>query len=131
MTSKIQFTETIEPRAGDLLIFVDETGDERFAGTQDYYGLGGCAVLANRYEYLKAKWRAVRQRINGDPASPLHGTSMERSSENFSVLRNFFLGPSFVRFTAVMTVNRRRAEEGQLAIVPAPADEQSAEVKAR
>lgn len=30
--------------AHDLLVFIDDTGHEAFAGNQPYYGLGGCVV---------------------------------------------------------------------------------------
>lgn len=33
-----------------LLVFLDETGNETFAGTQPYFGIGGCAVLGAHYE---------------------------------------------------------------------------------
>jgi hypothetical protein len=37
--------EEKKPDADDLLVFVDETGHETFAGNQGFYGLGACAVL--------------------------------------------------------------------------------------
>jgi hypothetical protein len=45
-------SDEIHCAAGDLLIFVDDTGHESF-GSQHYFGLGGCAVLAEHYSRLK------------------------------------------------------------------------------
>jgi hypothetical protein len=38
--------EEMHCAADDLLVFIDDTGHESFAGDQEYYGLGGCAVRA-------------------------------------------------------------------------------------
>jgi hypothetical protein len=43
------FTE-INPDADDLLVFVDDTGHETFAGNQGFYGLGGCVTTGLAYE---------------------------------------------------------------------------------
>jgi hypothetical protein len=55
-----------------LLVFIDETGHETFAGDQNYYGLGGCALMVGTYDVLKARWKEVRKIVNGDPEAPLH-----------------------------------------------------------
>jgi hypothetical protein len=100
---KPSFDEELKPGADDLLVFVDDTGHETFAGNQGFYGLGGCAVLGAGYPHLKERWRAVRTAINGDPDVPLHGSEMERNADNFAVLSEFFLDPSFVRIAATTT----------------------------
>jgi hypothetical protein len=82
----------------DLLVFIDDTGHESFAGDHEYYGLGGCLVLGGaHYSWLKAQWRDVRRRINGSPDAPLHASTMERNTRNFSILSKFFLDRSFAR----------------------------------
>jgi hypothetical protein len=86
-----------------LLVFVDDTGHETFAGNQGFYGLGGWVVLGAGYPHLKERWRAVRQAINGDPDLPLHGSEFEQEPENFAVLFQCFLDPSFVRIAARTT----------------------------
>jgi hypothetical protein len=100
---KPTFDEELKPGAGDLLVFVDDTGHETFAGDQGFYGLGGCVVLGAGYPHLKERWRAVRKAINGDRDAPLHGSEMGRNANNFAVLSEFFLDPSFVRIAAITT----------------------------
>jgi hypothetical protein len=95
--------EELKPAADDLLIFVDDTGHEIFAGDQRFYGLGGCAVLGAGYAHLKAKWGEVRAVINGDPNAPLHASTMEHKTKNFAALSGFFLDPAFVRIAAATT----------------------------
>lgn len=102
---QLETEEEIQCAADDLLVFIDDTGHESFSGSQEYYGLGGCAVLSAHYGRLKTLWMDVRTCINGSPDAPLHASNMIRNSDNFRVLPKFFLGRSFVRFavTAVKT----------------------------
>ena len=75
-----------------------------FAGTHDYYGLGGCAVLGAHYEWLKKQWREVRRLINGSADAPLHAADTTwRCDRSFAVLSQFFLDRSFVRIAATST----------------------------
>jgi hypothetical protein len=97
------FDEELRPDADDLLVFVDDTGHETFAGNQGFYGLGGCVVLGAGYPHLIETWRAVRKLINGDSDRPLHASELERKAENFAVLSEFFLDPSFIRIAATTT----------------------------
>ena len=100
---KPTFDEELKPGADDLLVFLDDTGHETFAGNQGFYGLGGCVVLGAGYGHLKERWRAVRKVINDDPDLPLHASEFARKAENFAVLSEFFLDPSFVRIAATTT----------------------------
>jgi len=102
MGSKPIFTE-ITPSANDLVFFIDDTGHERFAGDQGYYGLGGCVVLASHYPHVKDQWKGVRQSINGDQESPLHASEMKREQANFDALSKFFESPAFIRIAATTT----------------------------
>lgn len=95
--------EDLRPDADDLLVFVDDTGHETFAGNQGFYGLGACVVLAAGYAHLKAKWGEVRTIATGDPDAPLHASTMERKTENFEALSGFFLDPSFIRIAVTTT----------------------------
>jgi hypothetical protein len=91
--------EEIPCAADDLLIFIDDTGHESFTGNQEYYGLGGCAVLGAHYGRLKTLWMDVRHSINGSPDAPLHASDMSiRSSGSYAILSKFFLDRSFARF---------------------------------
>jgi hypothetical protein len=94
--------EEIKFDADDLLVFVDDTGHETFAGNQGFYGLGACVVLGAGYAHLKAKWGEVRTIAVGSPDASLHASTIERKPENFAALSGFFLDPSFIRI-AVMT----------------------------
>jgi hypothetical protein len=90
--------------ANDLLVFIDDTGNELFAGDQGYYGLGGSVVLGAGYGRLKEQWKVVRSYINGSPEAPLHASDMSiRKPCNFAALSKFFLDRSFARI-AVATL---------------------------
>src|SRR4029077_12993680 len=60
-------------------------------------------LLGAGYAHLKERWRAVRKAINDDPDLPLHGSEFERKADNFAVLSEFFLDPSFVRIATTTT----------------------------
>jgi hypothetical protein len=95
--------EELKPDADDLLVFVDDTGHETFAGNQGFYGLGACVVLGAGYPHLKAKWGEVRKKAAGDPDTPLHASTIERKPENFEALSEFFLDRSFIRIAVTTT----------------------------
>src|ERR1700731_927670 len=96
--------EEIKPAADDLLVFIDDTGHETFAGNQGYYGLGGCLVMGFAYEYLKEKWCGVRKIINGDPEAPLHGSDITANPkpESLAALSTFFEDRSFARIAVAI-----------------------------
>jgi hypothetical protein len=94
--------EEIKITAGQLLVFIDDTGHESYKG-HNYYALGGCIVLGAGYAWLKQQWRVVREAINGDPDKALHAADMQRKPENFEALARFFLDPSFARISAAST----------------------------
>jgi hypothetical protein len=97
--------EEIKPDADDLLVFIDDTGHETFAGNQGFYGLGGCLMMGSAYAHLKEKWRGVRKSINGDPEAPLHASDITANPkpESFAVLRTFFEDGSFARIAVTTT----------------------------
>ena len=59
--------DEIKPDADDLLVFIDDTGHETFAGNQGFYGLGGCLTTGSGYEHLKPKSREVRKSSSVTP----------------------------------------------------------------
>jgi hypothetical protein len=97
--------EELKASVLDLLVFVDDTGHETFAGNQGFYGLGGCLAMGWGYEHLKSKWREVRRTINGDPDAPLHASDITANPkpESFAALRAFFEDRSFLRVAATTT----------------------------
>lgn len=97
--------EEIKPDADDLLVFIDDTGHETFAGNQGFYGLGGCLIMGSAYEQLKPRWRKVREAITGDPDRPLHGSdvTVNPKPEHFAALQTFFKDRSFVRVAVTTT----------------------------
>jgi hypothetical protein len=97
--------DDLKPDAEDLLVFIDDTGHETFAGNQGFYGLGSCVTLATAYAHLKTRWEEVRTAITGDPAAPLHASEMARKPRNFAALASFFLDPSFLRIAVTTTRN--------------------------
>jgi hypothetical protein len=86
-----------------LLVFMDETGHETFAGDHPYFAVGGCAILGDHHAAVNAQWREVRCAINGDPDAPLHAADLKYSDENFAVLSQFFKSPAFARFGVAAT----------------------------
>jgi hypothetical protein len=86
-----------------LLVFMDETGHETFAGDHPYFAVGGCAILGAHHAAVNAQWREVRRAINGDPDAPLHAADLKYTEENFAVLSQFFKSPAFARFGVAAT----------------------------
>jgi hypothetical protein len=101
--TRMQTSEELKVDGDCLLVFIDETGDEAFAGTQPYYALGGCAILRRHYEWVWAQWRELRRVINGHPDLPLHAAELPHTPENFAAVRQFFAAPAFLRFAVAAT----------------------------
>jgi hypothetical protein len=95
--------EELKPERDHLLVFIDDTGHETFAGNQGFYGVGGCAVLGAHYDHLKAKWGEVRAVATGNPNTPIHASTIERAPKNFATLSEFFLDRSFIRLAVTTT----------------------------
>src|SRR5262249_27465172 len=90
---------------GCLLVFVDDTGHETFAGDQPYYGLGGGAVMIEAYEPLKARWKSLRRLINGHEDLPLHASTLKPDPTHLGALVEFFRDQSFFRLAVTTTQN--------------------------
>jgi hypothetical protein len=78
-----------------LVIFLDETGHETFAGDHPYYAVGGCAILGAHYESVKVQWRDLRHIINSDPDVPLHAADLDYTPENLAAVSQHFASPAF------------------------------------
>lgn len=97
--------EPLKTDSEDLLVFVDDTGNETFKG-HAYFGLGGIMVLARENELLiKPKWRELRALVHGDVAAPLHaaGMTVSRNKQHMEATGRFFRENRFARFGAVTT----------------------------
>ncbi len=95
--------EELKIRNDWLLVFMDETGHETFAGDHPYYAVGGCGILGVHYEEVKAQWRELRRSVNGDPDAPLHAADLEYTPENLAAVSQFFKSPAFARFGVAAT----------------------------
>ena len=90
-----------------LLVFLDETGHETFAGNQPYFVVGGCALLGQDHRAITQEWREVRRVVNGSPDAPLHAADLKQTEENFGALRVFFRSRGFARVAAAATTNTK------------------------
>jgi len=98
-----QSEEELKIREDWLLVFMDETGHETFAGDHPYYAVGGCGILGAHHEAVKTQWRELRRTINGYPGAPLHAAELEYTPENLAAVSQFFMSPAFARFGAAAT----------------------------
>jgi hypothetical protein len=83
-----------------LLVFVDDTGNESFSGSQPYFGLGGILIAAGEHErLLKPRWRQLRERITGSEDTPLHAADLGHSGklEEIIAAADFFKENQFCR----------------------------------
>jgi len=85
-----------------LYVFCDDTGHEHLAG-QNFYGIGGCAVLGRDYVRLISEpWSEVRLLIEGDRRAPLHASKFGRGAtpRQLDVVSRFFRERPFMRVGA-------------------------------
>jgi hypothetical protein len=107
----MQTSEELKITKDLLLVFMDDTGHETFAGNQPYFAAGGCAILGEHYAWVKEQWRELRRLINGDPDLPLHAAEFPRTLENFAAARQVFASPAFLRFAVAATSKTNFAVE--------------------
>lgn len=89
-------------RAGNMLVFVDETGHEDFAPGHRFFGFGGIAVMASRYvERVREPWFALKERILGSAEAEFHAAHFPKDGEYEEALCEFFRAGSFFRFAIV------------------------------
>lgn len=105
----------LQPTADCLLVFIDETGHEELPKGHTVYGIGGCAILASELEAaINVPWRAVRKLVSGDAKKPLHATEFTHkkpTDEQIKAIAKFFEQPTFMRFSAVLSVETKLPNE--------------------
>ncbi len=97
-----------------LVVFVDDTGHEALVKGQPVYGLGGCAVMAcNLDRVIRQPWREVRRCVTGLADRPLHASDFgqEATTEQISIVAEFFKTQPFFRFGAILSTTTILADE--------------------
>ena len=59
----MQAGEELKIRNDWLLVFMDETGHETFAGDHPYYAVGGCGILGAHHDVVKALRRPLQREL--------------------------------------------------------------------
>lgn len=84
----------LEVSANDLVVFVDETGDERLSDPiHSVFGLGACIVTGgNLVSQVDAPWLQLRQSISGAANTKLHANSLIKQfgSDSAFQVSNYF-----------------------------------------
>ncbi|GAA0266577.1 hypothetical protein GCM10009127_02630 [Alteraurantiacibacter aestuarii] len=88
-----------------LLVFVDETGDERLSSFEvPYFGFGGCLCRASDYETaIERSWTILESKFSYK-GSRLHASELnpkELSDAQKSALGTYFAKGAFGRFAAI------------------------------
>lgn len=92
--------------ADEVVIFIDEAGDERRADTANpVFALGCCLATGKDLNHLRARWMDVRKQVRGDSDKPLHMRTLSRrlSDERDAYIRTFFTDLSFGRMSIAIT----------------------------
>lgn len=87
-----------------LLLFIDETGHERFADDEfPIFGLGGCGVIGSSYQDLiRYPWIRMKNECFDGSNFPLHASEMrEPSQRQIDAIATFFRANQFSRFCAI------------------------------
>jgi len=88
--------------AGQMLVFVDETGHEDFAPGHPFFGFGGIAVMASRYvAQVREPWFGLKERILGSADASFHAADFPKDGEHEGALCEFFRSAPFFRFAIV------------------------------
>ncbi|HKP47757.1 MAG TPA: DUF3800 domain-containing protein [Pyrinomonadaceae bacterium] len=89
---------TIQPDC--LLLFIDETGHERFADALfPIFGMGGCAEMGSSYQdVVRLPWHEMKDQFFGGRDKPLHASELRHPIE---AIANFFRVYDFSRFCAI------------------------------
>ena len=102
--------------AGDLLIFIDDTGVKKPSVSHPVFGLGGCALLGADYDVLKPEWMTLRRNVFqlADDAK-FHATDIlpGLSVEQLSVVTEFLRGTRPYKIANVVTLQSLIHEEGR------------------
>jgi hypothetical protein len=93
-----------------LLLFIDDTGHERFADKQfPIFGLGGCAVMGSTYEHLlRNPWFQMKNEYFDGSQVLLHAADLRNpSSSQIQAIATFFRDHDFSRFCAISRITSR------------------------
>jgi Protein of unknown function (DUF3800) len=99
-----------------LLIFLDETGDEKYSDPKHpVFGIGGCALTSNEYaSRMVGPWEALKNDVLGLAGQPFHAVDFERARRprqqrhaEISAI-NQFLMRSFYRLAVTTDINTKR-----------------------
>lgn len=100
--------KTISIKEDTLLVFLDETGNEKLKDKKfPIFGLGGCAIPAKYYHSLiDLPWKKLRKEILGNPDKALHAAELKMDSlskESLNELGKFFVKSLIKRIATVIS----------------------------
>jgi len=106
---KITSSEGEEAYLGtsDLVVFIDETGEEKFSDVNNpLFGLGGCAVMASSYnQEIRLPWTNLKEK-HFKNSKILHAADLYQPNQRQILsLASFFKGKKFFRFASIITDN--------------------------
>lgn len=88
----------------DLLVFIDETGNEGLPPAAPLFGLGGIIVYGADYDSCVVRpWATVRAAVGVSAGQPLHAaTDFELYKPHVQALAGFFKSGAFVRHASMV-----------------------------
>lgn len=88
----------------DLLVFIDETGDEALPTAAPLFGLGGIIVYGADYQSCVVQpWSTIRETIGLSTGHPLHAaTDFDLYKHHLEALARFFKLGAFVRHASMV-----------------------------
>ena len=101
----------VDYKDNDILIFIDDTGEEKLSKDHYVYGLGGCIMLGKDYDVIKSSWNKIRnmgQKEFGVPASvAFHAAKHchKGPKQRMKHISEFMKNSSFGRFFHMVDVH--------------------------
>lgn len=105
---EVDTNQRISIEEDSLLVFIDETGDDK-ASDKNYpiFGLGGCALFSQDYDHLiHTPWTIFKRKILGNTEGVLHASDIELdniSQDELNLIGEFFKNGEFKRFGFILT----------------------------
>lgn len=95
----------------DSVVFLDETGDERFSdATHQVFGLGGCAIRASLYDaVVREPWEEMKTHAFHDHRGRMHASEMKPNQIQVEALAAYFRQQEFLRIAAMVTPESRHS----------------------
>ncbi len=86
--------------ADDIVIFLDEVGDQTFSDPENkHFGFGGVVIRGgDQYSYLYEKWTGVRQSLSSGVDAQLHAKQINWKSKYKTRILESFFAENFDRF---------------------------------